>query len=131
MQLVSDSIFKHVGSFLVSLLPNFAWMSVMAVYAAYYDLQVTGGSPTWQNVAAGSMAIAGVLGGLAFRMFMSKMNAMQKALVQDRERRDQQHKANVSAIVALSMSTMDRVSPEEKQHIREMINQLLSDKGED
>lgn len=127
------------------IIPNLLFVGMAVTSAIYYDLKVTDVSPTWQNVAVGSMALVGTLAGLGYREFMKKMELMniriaesQKEiekerkeisdeLKEDRKRRDQQHKANVAAIVALSMSVMDKMSVDQRDKVQEVVHKLLED----
>ena len=136
-----DNMKHEVGFLLIAvrlIAPNLLFVGMILSALAYYQTTMTGESPTWKNVAAGSMAIVGTLAGLGYRDFVSRIRkfetkleadrlAFEKQLEDDSHKRDGQHKANVAAIVALAMATSTTLKEDDKDKVQEIIKKLLED----
>src|SRR6266705_3762922 len=118
---MKENFFFLTGLISKFVLPN-ALITFMLVSWFYYESAQEGGSPTWRAVAVGSMAIVGSLDGLGYRDFVNRMKHIETAIKKDQELRDQQHKSNVAAIIALALAGQD------KEKIEEVIEQLLKSK---
>jgi len=106
--------------------PNALFVAMLVMAAAYYQSTVTD-APTWRNVAAGSMALVGTLAGLGYRDFISRLRKFESRIELDQAKRDRQHKANVSAIVALAMAASDHLKADDKEKIQDIVKSLLDD----
>jgi len=120
--------------------PNLLFVGMLITSVAYYEAAQSD-APTWRNVAAGSMALVGTLAGLGYRDFISRVRKFEHtleanrktfeiALEEDRKKRDDQHKANVAAIVALAMASAssEHMKDVDKDNIKEIVNRLLDSK---
>jgi len=123
MKEVHTGIFFYLTSFVSQ---NLLFFAMIVAAASYYQTSVSD-SPTWRNVAAGSMALVGTLAGIGYRDFVNRLKKFDTQMTEDRKKRDDQHKANVAAIVALAMATSEHLKPDDKDKVQEIVKKLLED----
>jgi hypothetical protein len=73
----------------------------IALIVLYWQQEVTGAGPLWKDVAFGALSIAGIVGAVAFRMFMKGMKDVKDAVTLEIKKRDQQHQNNQKILLQL------------------------------
>lgn len=71
------------------------------VIILYWEQEFTGAGPLWRDVAFGALSISGIIGAVAFKMFMKGMKDVRDTVKEEIRKRDEQHRKNQEILIRL------------------------------